>query len=72
MAAWMTNSGPRLAVCAEREIRLAGPRQHWKRVTDYSADLAVLPTNGYQQVSVEGLNIARGSWVRLRAYYRDR
>jgi hypothetical protein len=65
LSAWMTNSGPRFAVCMERETRLR------KRTTDYSADLASLPTNGYQQTTIEGLDIARASWVRLRVYRRD-
>jgi hypothetical protein len=64
LSAWMTNSGPRLAVCMEREIRLP------KRVADYSAEIASLPINGYQQTTIEGLNIARASWVRLRVYQR--
>jgi 4-amino-4-deoxy-L-arabinose transferase-like glycosyltransferase len=65
LAAWMTNAGPRFVVCAERETRLRN------RVTDYSVELAPLPTNGYRQTIVEGLDIARASWVRLRVYRRD-
>jgi hypothetical protein len=64
LSAWMTNSGPRLAVCLERETRLR------RQPTDYSAELASLPTNGYRQATVEGLDIARASWVRLRTFYR--
>lgn len=67
---WMTNSGPRLLVCAEREWRLAGPKRNWRRMFDYTAELAQLPTNGYRQATVEGLNTARGSWVRLRVLWR--
>ncbi len=70
LAAFMTNSGPRLVVCAEQETKLAGPKQHWKRVTDYSAEMASLPTNGYRQATIEGLNIARTSWVKARVFYR--
>ncbi len=64
LSTWMTNSGPRLAVCMERETRLP------KRITDYAAELALLPTNGYQQATVEGLDIARVSWVKLRVFQR--
>jgi len=64
LSAWMTNRGPRLVVCAERETKLNG------RVRDYSGEIASLPTNGYQVVTVEGINTARASWVRLRALYR--
>ncbi len=64
LSAWMTNSGPRLVVYAEREVRLR------RQPADFSADLALLPTNGYQQATVEGINIARASWLRLRTFYR--
>lgn len=70
LSAWMTNSGSRLVVCTEKEWRLGGPKHNWKRVSDYSAELAGFPTNGYQQTTVEGLNIARGSWVKLRVFQR--
>ncbi|MBM3861734.1 MAG: glycosyltransferase family 39 protein [Verrucomicrobia bacterium] len=70
LSAWMTNAGPRLVVCTEREWQLGGPKQNWKRIFDYSGELASLPTNGYRQTTVEGLNITCGSWVRLRVYQR--
>jgi len=70
LSAWMAHRGPCLLVCAEKEWRLGGPKHHWKRVSDYSAELARLPTNDCAQTIVEGLNIARGSWVRLRVYQR--
>jgi len=70
LPAWMNAGGPRLVVCAERETKLGGPKNNWKRVADYSSEIALLPTNGWQQVTVEGFNIGRASWVRLHAFYR--
>jgi len=64
LSAWMTNVGPRLVVCAERERKFVG------RIADYSGEIALLRTNGYQQTSVEGLDIARASWVKLRVFQR--
>lgn len=69
LASFMTSPGPRLVVCAEREWKIGGPKHNWMRISDYSTDLTALPTSGYRQATVEGLNIARASWVRVRVYY---
>ncbi len=73
-AAFLDGAGPRLLVCEERERRIEDfirpvfgkpPRGR-----DSAAELDALPASGYTVDSVEGLNIARASAVRLRVYYR--
>jgi len=40
------------------------------RGRDFTAELAKLRADGYEERSVEGLNIARTSAVKLRVFYR--
>jgi 4-amino-4-deoxy-L-arabinose transferase-like glycosyltransferase len=73
---FFTLPGPRLVVCQEREWRLGDwLKRLWGREVEgtdggLSKELAALDATGCQRRIVEGFNTARGSWVRLRVYYR--
>jgi 4-amino-4-deoxy-L-arabinose transferase-like glycosyltransferase len=77
LAAFLTQPGPRVVVCQERELRLG---DYIKRLrgkptrpsdgSDLPRQLAALDAVGCQRRDVQGFNSARGSWVWLRVYYR--
>ena len=81
VAAFLAKPGPRLVVTQEREVKLekylkwaaeqAIGREQPLIIRDYSEELAVIPTNGLNTCSVEGLNIARTAGARLRVFWKD-
>jgi len=74
---FMAKPGPRLAVCAEREIK---PKDYfrWRRRgaqgkpegANHDAELAQIPTEGYRESVVDGFDVANSTWVTLRVYHR--
>lgn len=66
--------GPRLVVCQERETRLEDYWRRWRRQPPKSREntavLDGLDTTHLRRLDLEGLNMARVSWVQLRLYYR--
>ena len=76
LGTFIAKPGPRLVVCQDREWRLGDCLKRWwgrpAAGSDggLSKELAALDASGCQRRNVEGFNTARGSWVRLRVYYR--
>ncbi len=74
LQAFLNKAGPRLVVVEEKEIRaedLVRPLfDKPPRGRDFTAELAQIRAEGYEQRSVEGLNIARTSAARLKVFYR--
>lgn len=66
--AFLAQPGPRLLVVEDAERPLVGTRG----ARDFSDEVAQLPTNGCAMTVFEGLNVARGKWVTVRAIHRER
>jgi hypothetical protein len=65
---FLARPGPRIVVCQERDVRVD---DRWRKVARRGAGtLPDLSDTDYQRVDLQGLNIARTSWVYLRVYYR--
>ena len=65
--AFLAQPGPRLLVVQDAERPLMGT----KGARDYADEVAQLPTNGCIMTVTEGLNVARGKWVTVRAIRRE-
>jgi len=72
---FMAKPGPRLAVCTEREIkptdyfrwRHRGSQGKLKGLS-LDAELAKIPTEGYQESVIDGFDVSNSTWVTLRVY----
>lgn len=67
LAAFLAKPGPRMAVAPLRETR-AQDLLKWSPGTDYSEETAGLEGPGCSAATLEGINIARSSVVRLRVF----